>query len=166
VVVDDPDEGPATTLAVVGDLEAATVSAYRRAMADLAGTAGRRDRGVVLDLSAVTFIDSAGLGALVGTIRRQRERGVAVAVCSSRPRLNRLLATIGFDRIVPIADSRAEAAAFLGSAGPDPDGQTAARRGPARSSPARLLSPPAAARAGACSPRRLPTGSQAALGGL
>ena len=45
-------------------------------------------------------MDSAGLGALIGGIRRAREAGGDVAVACSRPTLTRLLHTTGFDRIV------------------------------------------------------------------
>ena len=56
---------------------------------------------LLIDLSAVPFMDSAGLGALIGGIRRAREAGGDVAVACSRPTLTRLLHTTGFDRIVP-----------------------------------------------------------------
>ena len=41
---------------------------------------------LLIDLSAVPFMDSAGLGALIGGIRRAREAGGDVAVACSRPR--------------------------------------------------------------------------------
>ncbi len=47
-------------------------------------------------------MDSAGLGALIGGIRRAREAGGDVAVACSRPTLTRLLHTTGFDRIVSV----------------------------------------------------------------
>jgi anti-sigma B factor antagonist len=60
-------------------------------------------------------VDSAGLGALIGGIRRAREAGGDVAVCCNRPTLVRLLHTTGFDRIVTVTDTVAEAAASLTS---------------------------------------------------
>ena len=54
-------------------------------------------------------MDSAGLGALIGGIRRTRENEGEVAVACSRPTLTRLLHTTGFDRIVPVKDSLEEA---------------------------------------------------------
>ncbi|MBV8692858.1 MAG: STAS domain-containing protein, partial [Actinobacteria bacterium] len=62
--------------------------------------------------------DSAGLGALIGGIRRARELGGDVAVSCSRPTLTRLLRTTGFDRIVTVAETLEEAAAALGSSTP------------------------------------------------
>jgi len=91
-----------------GELDAFTVSQFREALAELANR-GR----LVIDLSGVPFIDSAGLGALIGGIRRTREQGGDVAVACNRATLIRLLRTTGFDRIVTVADTVAEAAAAL-----------------------------------------------------
>jgi anti-sigma B factor antagonist len=92
----------------VGELDAYTVSAFRDALGGLA-THPR----VVIDLSQVPFMDSAGLGALIGGIRRAREHGGEVAVACSRPTLTRLLHTTGFDRIVPVTATVEEAAGAL-----------------------------------------------------
>ena len=58
-------------------------------------------------------MDSAGLGALIGGIRRAREAGGQVAVACSRPTLTRLLHTTGFDRIVPVTESIGAASTAL-----------------------------------------------------
>ena len=83
---------------------------------------------LLIDLSDVPFMDSAGLGALIGGIRRTREAGGEVAVACSRPSLTRLLHTTGFDRIVPVAESVDEAAAALSSAPPPTDRAARPRR--------------------------------------
>jgi anti-sigma B factor antagonist len=92
----------------VGELDAYTVGQFRESLGDLA-TAGR----LVIDLSEVPFMDSAGLGALIGGIRRAREAGGQVAVSCSRPTLTRLLHTTGFDRIVPVTESIDQAVGAL-----------------------------------------------------
>jgi anti-sigma B factor antagonist len=91
-----------------GELDAYTVGAFREALAKLAG-----HQRLLIDLSDVPFMDSAGLGALIGGIRRAREAEGAVAVACSRPALTRLLHTTGFDRIVPVTESLEEAEAAL-----------------------------------------------------
>ena len=95
----------------VGELDAYTVGQFRESLGELAS----RPR-LLIDLSSVPFMDSAGLGALIGGIRRAREAGGDVAVCCSRPTLIRLLHTTGFDRIVPVAETVDEAAAALAAA--------------------------------------------------
>ena len=84
----------------VGELDAYTVAAFRDTLTDLSS-----QPRVVIDLSDVPFMDSAGLGALIGGIRRARENGGEVAVACSRPTLTCLLHTTGFDRIVPVTET-------------------------------------------------------------
>jgi anti-sigma B factor antagonist len=92
----------------VGELDAFTVSQFRQSLAEMA-SASR----LLIDMSAVPFVDSAGLGALIGGIRRARELGGDVAVACNRPTLVRLLRTTGFDRIVTVTETVEEAIAAL-----------------------------------------------------
>ena len=87
-----------------GELDAYTVGQFREALAELA-----EEKRLLIDLSDVPFMDSAGLGALIGGIRRTRENEGEVAVACDRPQLTRLLHTTGFDRIVPVKESLEEA---------------------------------------------------------
>ena len=95
----------------VGELDAFTVSQFRSALAELAS-----NPRLLIDMSGVPFVDSAGLGALIGGIRRAREAGGDVAVACSRPTLTRLLHTTGFDRIVPVTETVESAVAALDEA--------------------------------------------------
>ena len=97
----------------VGELDAYTVSQFREALGGLASK-----KFLLIDLSGVPFMDSAGLGALIGGIRRAREAGGDVAVACSRPTLTRLLHTTGFDRIVSVTETVQEAAAALAETKP------------------------------------------------
>ncbi len=83
-----------------GELDAYTVAQFREALADHAG-AGR----LVVNLCGVPFMDSAGLGALIGGIRRVRENEGRVVVYCNGATLVRLLHTTGFDRIVPVEET-------------------------------------------------------------
>jgi len=106
IVIEEFDEY--TLCRPKGELDAYTVGNFREALTRL--TDGRN---LLIDLSEVPFMDSAGLGALIGGIRRAREAGGDVAVACSRPTLSRLLHTTGFDRIVPVTESVEEAATAL-----------------------------------------------------
>ena len=99
----------------VGELDAYTVNDFREALGATTGSTR-----LLIDLSHVPFMDSAGLGALIGGIRRTRESGGEVAVACGRATLTRLLHTTGFDRIVPVEDTVEGAAAVLAD-GPTPD---------------------------------------------
>jgi anti-sigma B factor antagonist len=92
----------------VGELDAYTVGQFRDALAELATA-----RRLLIDLSEVPFMDSSGLGALIGGIRRARESDGDVTVACSRPTLTRLLHTTGFDRIVSVEDTVEGAVAAL-----------------------------------------------------
>jgi len=113
---DETPEG-LTVCRPVGELDAFTVSQFRQALAEMAN--GRR---LLIDMSGIPFVDSAGLGALIGAIRRTRELGGEVAVSCNRPTLVRLLKTTGFDRIVTVSETLEEAAAELSRAELSKDG--------------------------------------------
>ena len=81
----------------VGALDASTAPHLREAMALMTSVPR-----IVIDLSEVSFIDSAGLAALVNGIRRVRETGGQVAVCSARRQVSRALDLIGFEQVVPV----------------------------------------------------------------
>ncbi len=109
----------------MGELDAFTVSQFRQSLAELAS----KPR-LVIDMSGVPFIDSAGLGALIGGIRRARELGGDVVVSCNRPSLVRTLRTTGFDRIVTMTESVEEAKAVFDKLA---DGASPGVGGPARS---------------------------------
>jgi anti-sigma B factor antagonist len=100
------DEGPEghQICRPAGEIDAATVSQFRAVLGELS-----ENLRVVIDLSDVTFVDSAGLGALIGGIRRTRELGGDVVLACPRPSMARLLRTTGLDHIVTIANSLEEA---------------------------------------------------------
>lgn len=98
-----------------GELDAYTVGQFRDTLAELSSSPR-----LLIDLSDVPFMDSAGLGALIGGIRRAREASGEVTVACSRPTLTRLLHTTGFDRIVPVTETLDDARkALLESSPPE-----------------------------------------------
>lgn len=99
-ILQETSEDGRTICRPVGELEAFTVVQFREALVGVAAS-----RALLIDLSGVTFFDSAGLGALIGGIRHARELGGEVVVVCSRPAILNLLRSIGFDRIVVVADT-------------------------------------------------------------
>jgi anti-anti-sigma factor len=84
---------------LAGELDLPAVAQFRQELADL--PSGSR---VLIEISDVSFVDSAGLGVLIGSVRRTRDRGGNAAIACARPGLSRLLRTIGLDRLVTISD--------------------------------------------------------------
>jgi anti-sigma B factor antagonist len=64
---------------------------------------------VVLDLAAVTFLDSTALGAILLAVRRLRQADGDLAIASPNPTTTRLLSIVGVDRVVPVYDTVAQA---------------------------------------------------------
>jgi len=79
---------------------------------DVSNTAQVRDAGVklladgatrlVVDLSLADYMDSAGLGTLVGMLKRVKEAGGAMAIAGPQPRVRRLFEITGLDQIFSI----------------------------------------------------------------
>ena len=90
--------GGSTVARPVGSLDVMSATQFRMSMA-AAASAPR----LVVDLSGVSFVDSAGLGALVGAVRRAQALGGRVVLASPRPGVSRVLHDTGFDRIAPVA---------------------------------------------------------------
>ena len=97
--------------AVTGDIDISTVTRLRERLFELADSGGT----LIVDLNRVTFIDSAGLGGLVGAARRVDERGGSLHAVCARPQTRKLLWLTGVDRRIPLAATVAGALMFLAS---------------------------------------------------
>ena len=94
-------------LEVKGYLDAFSVTEFRQAAAD-----NKRAPRLIINLST-TFVDSAGLNALVGAVRQVRDHRGKAAIVSTHPRTTRVLQSSGFDRIVTVSNSVDEARSAL-----------------------------------------------------
>jgi anti-anti-sigma factor len=92
-------ERGAVIAAVTGDIDIATVGGLRETLLKLADTGP----ALIVDLNQVTFIDSAGLGALIGAYRQVTARGGSLHAVCSRPQTRKLLWLTGVDRRIPLA---------------------------------------------------------------
>ena len=106
--VDRPESADYVQLCPEGELDAYSVAQFREAFAEL-GTEPR----LIVNLAGVQFMDSAGLGALIGGIRKVRDNDGRIAVFCDRANITRLLHTTGFDRIVPVKEDLGEAVSAL-----------------------------------------------------
>lgn len=66
-------------------------------------------RHVLVDLAAVTEIDSRGLGALISLVKQARERGGSVRCCGARPHIADVFALTRLDRILDFYPNQAVA---------------------------------------------------------
>src|SRR2546421_12269830 len=87
--------------AVTGEIDISTVGELRERLFELA----EGSEPLIVDLDRVTFIDSAGLGALIGTSRRAAEHGGTLRAVCTQPQARKLLWMTGVDRRVPLETS-------------------------------------------------------------
>jgi anti-sigma B factor antagonist len=95
-----------------GDIDLTTAPRLRETVIGIVVTGQPK---VVLELQAVDFIDSTGLGVLVGLLKRTRSQGGDLRVVSTRSSLRKVLELTSLDRALPLATSVEEA---LDTSGP------------------------------------------------
>jgi len=76
---------------------------------------------VIIDLQNVTYINSAGLGALFSLRKYANDRGAKVAVARPNATISRLLDTVNLGALVPVAGSLDEARTVLDQTCADSD---------------------------------------------
>ncbi len=81
-------DGEATWVRATGELDQASAPQLRDCLTALAGE-------VVLDLAALEFLDSSGLGVLIRANRELQETGGALRVRSPQPQVRRVLDITG-----------------------------------------------------------------------
>ena len=102
--------------AVTGEIDISSVAQLRQRLYELADNGGT----LIVDMNRVTFIDSAGLGALVGTAQRAAEHGGSLLAVCSQPQPRRLLWMTGVDKRIPLAATVAGALMFQEASGGSP----------------------------------------------
>jgi stage II sporulation protein AA (anti-sigma F factor antagonist) len=69
--------------------------------------------GLVVDLTAATFLDSAGVNALVRASRRAAATGATLRLAVAAPALLRVLDLVGINQLIEVHPGVAEAVASL-----------------------------------------------------
>jgi anti-sigma B factor antagonist len=92
-------------VAPVGDLDLATAPALREMLIELVAAGMVR---VVVDLADVTFIDSSGLGILVGAAKRLEAANGRLAIRNPRPQAQQVLELTGLDEVLGMEESEAQ----------------------------------------------------------
>lgn len=91
-----------TVVSVVGEADLSTAPDLKRA---LAGAIDGGSKGVLVDLSRATFIDSTTLGTLMGAVKRLRPAGGELAITCRNPDICKIFEITLLDRVLPIFDS-------------------------------------------------------------
>jgi anti-sigma B factor antagonist len=91
---------------VSGDLDLTTAPRLRERVVQLVVNGQPR---VVLDLQAVDFVDSTGLGVIVGLLKRTRGQGGDLRLVSTRTALQKVLELTALEHALPLAATVEEA---------------------------------------------------------
>lgn len=95
-------------ITVAGEIDVASAPQLREALHKVIADGHTT---VVLDLLAVTFLDSTALGVLVGALKRCRELGGELHVVVADPRIVKIFEITGLTSVFSIADSLESAGA-------------------------------------------------------
>jgi anti-sigma B factor antagonist len=94
--------GDCAVLQVAGEIDAYTAPMLREQLRELAAKGAVH---LIADLSQVSFLDSTGLGVLVGALKRLREAGGSLTLMIIAPRILRLFQITGLTKVFAIHPS-------------------------------------------------------------
>lgn len=95
-------------VAVEGEIDVYTAPRLRDKISDLVGTGCYQ---MVVDLEAVEFLDSTGLGVLVGGLKKVRAHGGTLHLVCTQERLLKIFRITGLAKVFAIHDDVASAVA-------------------------------------------------------
>jgi anti-sigma B factor antagonist len=97
--IDITTQDSSATISPVGEIDLDTVGLLSACLADTIAAGADH---VVVDFARVSYIDSAGLGALVGAHNKLSAAGGALVLRCEQPRVMRLLTITGLTRLFTI----------------------------------------------------------------
>ena len=86
----------AAVIELVGDVDLYNAPQLQEAIRELLASGQHR---ILVDLSRVEYIDSSGLGTLVGGLRRAREQDGDLTIRDASPRVRKVLTVTGLHKI-------------------------------------------------------------------
>lgn len=100
--LESADQNGTTVLNVRGEVDVYTAPRLRERIVDLVSQGKRQ---VVVDLGAVEFLDSTGLGVLVGALKRLRSHGGDLSLVCNQPRILKVFEITGLTKVFDIYPS-------------------------------------------------------------
>lgn len=108
--ISEKQEGKISVLTPVGRLDNETSAEFQVKLLYTVAESAR----VLIDLSGVEYISSAGLRALMMASKKSKATDVRLAVAALTPMVKEIFAISRFSLIVEVFDTMAEASAALG----------------------------------------------------
>ncbi len=97
-------EGDTITVMLTGELDHCCAQRVRRELDAL--IADPSVRVLILDLQGLAFMDSSGIGVILGRYRQLRDRGGHVAVIRMNGHIARIFRMSGLDRVIRHIDRK------------------------------------------------------------
>jgi anti-sigma B factor antagonist len=102
----DESRSPYTILAVKGEIDVYSAPRLREKLVELVSQGHRQ---IVVDLEGVDFLDSTGLGVLVGGLKRVRAHDGSLDLVCTQERILKIFRITGLTKVFGIHDSVDEA---------------------------------------------------------
>jgi anti-sigma B factor antagonist len=106
-------DGTGAVLEVSGDLDVYSVPRLHAVLLDAHQSGWIR---VIVDMTELDFMDSNGLGALIGGMKQARAAGGCLVLAAVPEKVLKILLITGITRVLPVFDAVPEAIAFLNEA--------------------------------------------------
>jgi anti-anti-sigma factor len=110
MTISERKHGSVTIVQAQGRLDAGSAPETEKRLTALAAAGARQ---VVLDLSGVEYISSAGLRVLLGAAKRLQQAQGKLVLASPLPQARQVLDMAGFSALIPVFDTAAAATACL-----------------------------------------------------
>ena len=96
---------------VCGEFDLAEADNCRRQIDEKVRAEGVKE--LLFDLEKVSFIDSSGLGVILGRYRKTKEKEGSVAISNVDPRILKILELSGITRLIPVYSNTSQALKYL-----------------------------------------------------
>lgn len=107
IVIDSRPEGDWSVIEVKGEVDVYTAPKLREKIVDLVNQGSTQ---LIVDLEGVEFLDSTGLGVLVGGLKRVKSHDGTLALVCTKPKILKVFSITGLSKVFPIYDRIEQAA--------------------------------------------------------
>lgn len=106
LIINITSAGAFPVLELSGEVDAYTCSQFRDA---LIKTLDQDSHNLIIDMDKVEYIDSSGLGALVGGLKRSSEKNGQIYIVCNNPQVAKVFEITGLCRVFPVYSNLDEA---------------------------------------------------------
>ena len=110
LIINIRHDGIVPVIDLSGEVDAYTSARFREAMVDLIESGAVN---LIVSMIKVEYIDSSGLGALVGGLKRSTENGGRIYIICDNPQIRKVFEITGLEKVFPIFELEADALKVL-----------------------------------------------------